>query len=125
MAVHPEVRQLYRSFLRLHASWPPQPSRPARLQSYILTRVRNEFRQPTESLAERVKYGQEQLASLQRILNNEIEKKYPIPETSPIPAFLPPKKTYTLLDQEAQDTLEEKTTVSYFKDYLASKFERQ
>ncbi|KAI8593068.1 hypothetical protein BDZ88DRAFT_405392 [Geranomyces variabilis] len=123
-----EILSLYRSFVRVQRSWPRQDARPARLRDYILTRVRTDFREPqVEGLdvASRYQQGQRELASLQRILDGKIESEFALPETSPLLTFLPAQKTYTLLDQESQNTLEEKGSVSFLKDYLASKFERK
>ncbi|KAJ3014933.1 hypothetical protein HKX48_004879 [Thoreauomyces humboldtii] len=118
-----EIHSLYRSFIRLQRQWPRQEARPARLRDYILTRVRREFRQPdpTAAVAVRFANGQSELRHLRRIVEGNVEHEYALPESSPILTFLPAKKTFTLLDQEAQDELEGKGTVSYMKDYLASK----
>ncbi|KAI8909411.1 hypothetical protein PhCBS80983_g00698 [Powellomyces hirtus] len=118
-----EIHSLYRSFCRLQRRWPRQDARPARLRDHLLAKIRTEFRQPG-NVSTRYQHGQRELTHLERILESKIEQEFALPETSPIITFLPTKKTYTLLDQEAQDTLEEKGTVSYLKDYLASKFER-
>ncbi|KAJ3157468.1 hypothetical protein HDU86_003360 [Geranomyces michiganensis] len=120
-----EILSLYRSFLRLQRNWPRQDGRPARLRDYILTRVRTDFRDPAQDVAGRYQQGQRELASLERILDGHMEAEFALPQTSPLLTFLPAQKTYALLDQESQNTLEEKGSVSFLKDYLASKFERR
>ncbi|KAI8817697.1 uncharacterized protein EV422DRAFT_499823 [Fimicolochytrium jonesii] len=122
-----EIVSLYRSFIRVQHSWPRQDARPASLRKHLLERVRIEFREPVvegEGLRVRYAHGEQELRSLRRLLKGEIDKEFPLSPSSTMLDFLPAKKMYTLLDQAAQQELADKSSVSYFKDYVASKFER-
>lgn len=56
-------------------------------------------------------------------LNNDAEKKYPLKNTSLL-QFLPPEKTFQLLDEYAQDILRKETTWSFFAATLRNKFRK-
>ncbi|KAI9093791.1 hypothetical protein DFS34DRAFT_652352 [Phlyctochytrium arcticum] len=122
MASTSEILPLYRAFLRVQRSWPEQENRAVRMKIYLLDRLRTEFREPTSEVNSRIQYGQEQLASLRRMLDNKVEEKYPL-QSDTLRSFLPPAKAYALLDQESVDSLAGKTSVSYLKHYLATKLQ--
>lgn len=68
--------QLYRTFLRIVYKWPRQEKRPANLRSYLLSRIRTDFRTPVppEQLNTRLEEGIEQAAALKRIFDGDVEK---------------------------------------------------
>ncbi|KAJ3289932.1 hypothetical protein HK104_007119 [Borealophlyctis nickersoniae] len=136
--LHSEVLSLYRSFMRVQRRWPPQETREARFSEYIHTRLRQEFTAPSadfsgngkavdlkeEDVRERVVRGREELAALKRMCDGEVERKpnqYPLSDSSPLRAFLPAKRLFSLLDQESQERFNEKSNLFFLKTYLASK----
>ncbi|KAJ3034179.1 hypothetical protein HDV00_005398 [Rhizophlyctis rosea] len=117
---------LYRAFLRVQHQWPAQEARATQLRPHILTRLREEFRAPCEpaEVPQRLATGQRELVALRRMVEGELDKEYPLPESSQLRAFLPPRKQYTLLDTAAQTATSEKnaTNFDYLKAYLAGVF---
>ncbi|KAI8998327.1 hypothetical protein BC832DRAFT_623213 [Gaertneriomyces semiglobifer] len=119
-----EVLGLYRSLIRVQKAFPRQDARPVKFNERLLERIRHDFRAPCENPEESLQKGHRELQALKRILNNEFEKQYGPADSSPLRAYLPSEKTFALLDQESRNVLQQQGTVSFLKDYLASKFER-
>nr|KAJ3421414.1 Tubulin polyglutamylase ttll4 [Polyrhizophydium stewartii] len=109
--LHPEL-ELFRGFVRAHNRWPKQELRPDSFRDMLLQRVRTEFRKPAtgSQLQERLEDGQKQLAALNMLLDGAFETKHPLQERGPIREFLPPSRSFALLDQPAREQLSEKNT---------------
>ncbi|TPX40172.1 hypothetical protein SeMB42_g06117 [Synchytrium endobioticum] len=138
--VSPELRlrsiSLYRNLLRLHKAWPKQERRLIRADEAILKAIREAFAplsptphgssQTASSIEAAISEGETQLASLQNMLHNKIEAKFPLPPDSRIKTYLPSTKTFSLLDAEAQKELDRKEegTFSFLKTYVSGKRER-
>ncbi|KAL2916372.1 hypothetical protein HK105_204128 [Polyrhizophydium stewartii] len=105
-------RELFRGFVRAHNRWPKQELRPDSFRDMLLQRVRTEFRKPAtgSQLQERLEDGQKQLAALNMLLDGAFETKHPLQERGPIREFLPPSRSFALLDQPAREQLSEKNT---------------
>ncbi|KAJ3090176.1 hypothetical protein HK102_004480 [Quaeritorhiza haematococci] len=58
-----------------------------------------------ETLMAKIEHGERELMALRAIVDNDIEKKFPLPETAPMRAFLPSRKLFALLDEDAQKTV--------------------
>ncbi|KAH6570188.1 hypothetical protein BASA82_001156 [Batrachochytrium salamandrivorans] len=118
-----EALGLYRQYIKEYRRWPKQEQRRMDVRGWMLGRLRTEFRQPasTATVASRLEYGRQQLTALRAILDGTVEAKYLLKEDGPIRAFMPAFRTFTLLDQPAQEQLSEKNTTpwTFIGAYLA------
>ncbi|KAI8927574.1 Alpha/Beta hydrolase protein [Entophlyctis helioformis] len=126
-----EVLALYRDLMRAARKWPNQSQRRLNVQPHITARLRSEFvRSDADSgktLAERLAHGRSELAALNRMLQGTSEAQYPLQENGPIRAFLPPARTYSLLDEPAQESMSNKNMGpwSFIGAYLAGRITRE
>ncbi|RKO87216.1 hypothetical protein BDK51DRAFT_15828 [Blyttiomyces helicus] len=123
-ALRAESLSLYRSYIRVWRAWPKQENRAQRLSDHIRDRLREDFRVAAASADDaraRIDRGRVELDALRRIVDSEVDKKHGLPEASPILAFLPAKKTFTLLDTKTQEAMSQKKlgTTSYIAAYLS------
>lgn len=70
------ARSLYRSFLKVQRAWPRQEHRSVQPHVFLLSQIRSRFRSPLKTdLSEALSKGQQELAALESLLNNQIEEK--------------------------------------------------
>ncbi|EGF77288.1 hypothetical protein BATDEDRAFT_27574 [Batrachochytrium dendrobatidis JAM81] len=128
MASRQEVIGLYRQYIKAYRRWPKQEQRRQDFRAYMLNRLRTEFRQSASQAAimERLAYGRQELNALESVINGEMEEKYSLRDDGLIRSFMPASRTFTLLDQPAQEGLSEKnaTTWTFIGAYLAGKLSK-
>ncbi|KAI8876248.1 hypothetical protein K501DRAFT_135548, partial [Backusella circina FSU 941] len=87
-ATRQEICTLYRSYLRLVKEWPNDKVRQNRGMKQILAkRIEETFRNEQQQV--HLATAREELASLQKLLDNEFKEKYPISERILEPAGSP------------------------------------
>ncbi|OAJ37911.1 hypothetical protein BDEG_21881 [Batrachochytrium dendrobatidis JEL423] len=137
MASRQEVIGLYRQYIKAYRRWPKQEQRRQDFRAYMLNRLRTEFRQSASQAAimERLAYGRQELNALESVINGEMEEKVYLDmsvnalfyvDDGLIRSFMPASRTFTLLDQPAQEGLSEKnaTTWTFIGAYLAGKLSK-
>ncbi|KAJ3208220.1 hypothetical protein HDU67_006940 [Dinochytrium kinnereticum] len=123
-----DVLQLYRSLIRAQRRWPAQEGRRHRLGEFIKLQIRNGFRKgagATGAEAERmILKAREELSALNSMLDGIPEKEYPLPKDSHIPAFLPSRSTFQLLDEEAQESISPQniSSAAFFPSYISAQW---
>lgn len=121
-----KMQQLYKRFHRILERWPKQENRKVRFITQLESSFDKQLSElsslPPPELDGKIQLVEKDMELLESLLENSFEQKYPIDQNNPILAYLPSEKTYSLLDNYAQQVMQKENTFSFFRFNMRQKF---
>ncbi|KAI8893793.1 hypothetical protein BC833DRAFT_544228 [Globomyces pollinis-pini] len=108
-----QVLKSYKQLLRLTQRWPKQDKREFNFQQHLKTKIQTEFRTNPNLDINLMNQWYHQYSDM---IENNIEKKYPLSSQSQMKSYLPTPRTYHLLDKETMKSLESTSSLSTMFD---------